>query len=455
VVYAVYSLTRFSQYLVSGYDLGIFDQAVRAYSRFRAPLVSLKGEHYNILGDHFHPIIATLAPLYWIWNDPRTLLLAQAVLVASSAIPFWTFARRRFERTPSAMALVAYLLCWPLQGLIDFDFHEVAFAIPLLAWLIEGLDRRSDTMVVISSVLLLGVKEDMGSVVMAAAVVLLVRRRYAFGAAILALGAVGFWLATSVVIPAFSSTGRFAYWTYDSLGPNAAAAVRTIVEHPVTVIRTMFSPAVKTTTMVWVLAPTFFLSLGSVYAVLLLPLFAERFLSSREVLWGTEFHYSAVLAPILFMAALDTLGRIVRHVNRDRVVALAVTGAMMAVAVVGTAVWEPKFPFQRLITGNAWDQDDRMQALSALLPLVPPGTCVGVDDRVAPQLTAHDGVVIAGLNDHNAAWIVLDLSQTETTLNGPDPKQYVTTLPARGYQLVAQRGPIQVWHNPSIEPGPC
>lgn len=95
VVYAIYSFTRYRQLLSTGYDLGIFDQAVQQYAAFHAPQVALKGEHYNILGDHFHPILILLAPLYWIWNDPRMLGVALAALIALSCPLVYAFARRR------------------------------------------------------------------------------------------------------------------------------------------------------------------------------------------------------------------------------------------------------------------------------------------------------------------------------------------------------------------------
>src|SRR4051812_23096620 len=51
-VYLLFSLTDYAQYL-SGNDLGIFDQAVRAYSHFQAPTVPVKAPGFDILGDHF------------------------------------------------------------------------------------------------------------------------------------------------------------------------------------------------------------------------------------------------------------------------------------------------------------------------------------------------------------------------------------------------------------------
>jgi len=64
VLFAGYGLFRVYLLKCNGYDLGIFDQAVRRYAHFQAPIVTLKGDDFNILGDHFHPIIALWAPLY-------------------------------------------------------------------------------------------------------------------------------------------------------------------------------------------------------------------------------------------------------------------------------------------------------------------------------------------------------------------------------------------------------
>ena len=97
VLYAGYALARQAGYLTAGYDLGIFDQAVRNYAHLRAPLVPLKGNGYNIFADHFHPIIAVAAPFYWIWNSPDVLLVGQAALIAAS-VPFvYAFAARRMS----------------------------------------------------------------------------------------------------------------------------------------------------------------------------------------------------------------------------------------------------------------------------------------------------------------------------------------------------------------------
>jgi len=213
VLYLVHAIYAQINYRTTAYDLGIFDQAVRAYAHFKAPMVPLKGAGYNVLGDHFHPIIAVLAPLYWIWDDPIMLLIAQAVLVAASIPVVYRFTRRRAGHGMSLVIAGAYGLGWPVQALIDFDFHEIAFATPLLALAVDALDRRDDRRLLIWAGLLLLVREDMGAVVFLLAVLRVVqRRRPHWPAAVLAVaGAVAYVLTTTVVIPHFAAGHGFAY----------------------------------------------------------------------------------------------------------------------------------------------------------------------------------------------------------------------------------------------------
>src|SRR5262245_2734740 len=85
--YAALSISRHLHGRTTGFDLGIFESAVRGYAQLHAPIVDLKGPGFNLLGDHFHPILALLAPAYRLFPTPITLLVAQAALLAASVIP--------------------------------------------------------------------------------------------------------------------------------------------------------------------------------------------------------------------------------------------------------------------------------------------------------------------------------------------------------------------------------
>ena len=110
-VYCLDSLILFRRFLASTFDLVIFDQGVRGYAHFQAPTSIARGvsdgegAHFLLLADHWSPVLALLAPLYWIHDSPATLLMAQGVLFALAIPPLWAYTRRQLG--PGA----AYFVC--------------------------------------------------------------------------------------------------------------------------------------------------------------------------------------------------------------------------------------------------------------------------------------------------------------------------------------------------------
>ena len=150
VAYGVFALANYYTFRTTSFDLVIFDQAVRSYAHFKLGTDPIFGSYegfgasFSILGNHFSPIDAALAPLYWVYNGPQTLLVAQAVLFALAIPWLWVFTRRAFgggrKATAAAyLVCVAYALSWPIASALAFDFHEVAFAPVLTAIALERL----------------------------------------------------------------------------------------------------------------------------------------------------------------------------------------------------------------------------------------------------------------------------------------------------------------------------
>ena len=93
LLYCLQALLDYRRFLNSTFDLVIFDQGVRGYAHLHAPTSIARGvadgqsAHFSLLADHWSPILALLAPLYWIHDSPATLLVAQAVLFALAIPP--------------------------------------------------------------------------------------------------------------------------------------------------------------------------------------------------------------------------------------------------------------------------------------------------------------------------------------------------------------------------------
>ena len=67
--------------------MGNFEQAIRHYAHFEAPIVDLEGAGHNFLGDHWNPAIMVFAPFYRLFPGPQTLLVGQAVAIALAVVP--------------------------------------------------------------------------------------------------------------------------------------------------------------------------------------------------------------------------------------------------------------------------------------------------------------------------------------------------------------------------------
>lgn len=450
-VYTAFALLRHRQFGTAGYDLGIFDQAVRRYAHFQAPMVPLKGAGYNILGDHFHPIIALAAPFYWLWSSPQVLLVVQAALIAGSVPVVYRFAHRRAGSRVSLVIASSYAASWAFQTMVNFNFHEVAFGVPLLALAIDALDRggnRGDRELLLWCGCLLFVREDMGILVLILGLLRLVRggvrpwraQRRRTGIVLILAGMFAYELTTAVILPHFSPTGTFAYWQYGpTLGANLTdAAVRSLTR-PWHVVRLFFVPGIKTQTLLYFMVPLAFLPFRSRYAWIALPLLAQRFFepTERRLLWEPHYHYNALPWLVLVLAMVDAAGRLgllvpdgdVPSKHRRLPIGDATLARLRAAWVgwliavpVALIVFVPNVaPLHAAFTGKLYRLDGEMRAQHAAVAQIPADVCVAADDRIAGHLTGRDWVTIPGLVDYaDIDLVVLDLSQKDVGGNlGP------------------------------------
>jgi len=129
LLYAAEAISRHNNFLTS-FDLAIFDQTVWHLSNFQIPISSIRGIP-NIFGDHFHPIIVFLSPFYWLWSDPRMLLILQSVILALGLIPLYFLCRFfNISRLHTFLLSFLYITYPSFQTHTFTDFHEMAF-VPL------------------------------------------------------------------------------------------------------------------------------------------------------------------------------------------------------------------------------------------------------------------------------------------------------------------------------------
>lgn len=480
VGYSVFSLALNYTFQTSSYDLVIFDQAVRSYAHFQPGISVIKGlhnhfgAHFSVLGDHWSPVLASLAPLYWVFNSPQTLLVAQAALFALAIPPLWLFTRRAFGGGRKAVVAaylisVAYALSWPIASAAAFDFHEVAFAPVLTAVALERLQAGRLRTALIALAALLLVKEDMGLLVagigvyLAVARPMVVSKQRLVAVALIVVGVAGTWVATYLLIPAFGGRSSY-YWAYGALGNTVPQVVAHIIVHPAATLHLLITPRVKLDTMLWLLAPFCFLPLLSPITIAVIPLLAERMLQNQAPNWWvTTYHYNAYLVIILAFGAVDGAARLDRWMTDARLgrpaaksarparsagtVALVASAAICAVSV----YLVPRFSLGPALHPSYYHRNATATAAAAAVAAVPSGVTVEAVNHIGPHLSGRDTVLLwdgDGGSPEFPPWVVASVAGRVFTFHTvKQQEQRVALLRKHGYQIVFQRGGFIVLHS--------
>ena len=314
-LYISFSLAQWRTLSDPSWDLAIFTEAAQAYSRFEAPIVSIKGPGYNLLGDHFHPILMLLGPIFRFFPSAFTLLIVQDLLIAASVLPIARLAQRLLGRGGAVLVGLAYGLGWGLQGAVAAQFHEVCVAVPLLACAGAAfVERRwGACMAWLAPVIL--VKEDLGLTVFVAGLALAWRRRGEDCSGMLAslayalFGIVAFVVTVKLFLPAMNPAGTWAYSLDGSAtGAGTAMAGATAAREVPSLWQILAVPSVKIVTLVVLLAGAGVVGARSPWFALVLPTLAWRFAGSVDAYYQwSSWHYNAVLVPIAACALLDVI----------------------------------------------------------------------------------------------------------------------------------------------------
>ena len=338
-VLIAYSVGQWRSMTVPSWDLAIFAELAKAYAHGQAPIVPIKGDNYNLLGDHFHPILVLLGPIWRLFPTPLALLVVQDLLLAVSAWPLTRLATRLTSRSVGTALGLFYVLSWGFQGAAQAQFHEIAFAVPMLAWAsVAFVERRWKTCALWLVPLVL-VKEDMGlTLIMAGGAMALrgwqearagepddagsgpAKRRSGrfiwawdelptavrLGARLALFGLLAFILTVFIIVPLLSPTGSWQY----GLGGNAGDGM-TAAHTGGTLLDRLFSPEVKIATLFMLVCTAGGIGLASPWMALMLPTLGWRFLADKEAYWEWKlWHYNAALIPIALGALLDVIARL-------------------------------------------------------------------------------------------------------------------------------------------------
>src|SRR5438445_7527560 len=321
LLFSVLSVLRHLTYHSFGSDLGLFDQVFwnTTQGRFFESTMSLaQPQPHSYFGDHFSPTYLVLLPAYALVPRPETLLVIQTLFLAIGVWPLYLLARLKLEPGLQRLAwALVYFLFLPVAFINLFDFHELALVVLPLGFTMYFLEKGRPGLFLLSLVSTFLVKEELPLVGAGfGAYILLAKRDWRLGLAVLAGSLVAFVAVIRVIIPAFGGGGSYVYFSqrityrYRELGATPQAIISTAVTHPDRLARLIFQGQ-KLKFLVGIFGPVLGLTAISGWAaILVLPMLGILLLSNYAPSYAFTSHYSAPLIALVIGTSILGLARL-------------------------------------------------------------------------------------------------------------------------------------------------
>ncbi len=441
------------------FDLGNMTQAVynTAHGHF-LEVTNLRGEQVSRLAAHVDPILALLAPLWWVWPSPDLLLVVQTVAIALGALPVHRLARRHLEGERAALGFaLAYLLYPPVQWLTLNEFHPVALATPLLLWGIELLDRDRPVAFCAVGLLAAATKEEIGLVVaMLGLWYTVARGRRAWGLSIAAAGAAASAVAIGLVIPHFNAGASSAFYgRYGEVGGSPAGILKTALTDPLHVLGVAFDGRGIGYLLELVLPLAALPVAAPLLALAAAPELAINLLSATPTQTSIHFHYTGAVLPALVAASVLGAAGIARRTRLDgaSLAALAVAAALVAGWRLGPIPLWRFVPGGETLQGRAAHVSAHDRVVLDALELVPDGAVVSASNALGAHLSARRRV-LSFPYVQDATWVAVD-ERVAGYADRIAPLPYATRIALLrrepGWRLVFERDGVLVFRRVTAE----
>lgn len=409
-VFSWLSVLRYRGFSTGRFDLGNMVQAVWSTSDGRwFETTDITGRQFSRLGAHVDPVLALFAPLWWIWSSPEMLLVAQAVIVATGALPAFWLGRRWLGDDRLALAgAAAYLLFPALQHATLFDFHPVTLAAPLLLFCIWAAEESRWVTLAACATLAALTQEQVGLVVAALGVWLWFRHRERRrAAAALVVGGVA-WVAVAVLVimPAFALQDQNAHiQRYSQLGDGPKEILLTFLTHPWDAVAVVATTG-RAVYLGALLVPLLLLPLAAPgLALVALPQLLVNLFAASGPAQTVDYHYAVLLVPVLVASAILGLQRLRARGPEDALGRLAARPGRVAAALVGAVilagVFQGPLPLWGWVPGgwagsprNAFTMDPQAIAMEHAIALIPPDAPVAATNNAGSHLSARRRILL-------------------------------------------------------------
>lgn len=365
ILYSVLGIVRHNFYGSFGADLGFIDREFWQYSHF---------DFSQLLGQaHIEPTTVIFSPLYWLWSDPRILILFQALVITTSGMAVFLLAKKHKLNTWLCyVILLSYLMFYGVQNALWFDVHTSVWGAAFFMWFIYFLDSDNRKLSLLSFLLTIGSKENFAPYVFLFTLIyfLFTRKKEAFWYMVGSLAYI--LLLFKIIYPATLPKG-YSYSSNQGL----------VSGNPLQLIDT----ATKRQTLFYTFAWVGFLPiLLPLWVVPILGNLASYFILGRDYVAAHSIfmHYRVDLLPLVFSALVFTIARY-KWLNTKYI-----AGYLLICLLVCQYVLH--LPLSYLTKRWFWTEPSGVPAINKIISEVPANAAVAVQNNIYPHLSEREDI---------------------------------------------------------------
>lgn len=401
VYFCVITVLMQQKIITSRFDLGNMSQVVWNTSQGRIfqmtdpygkEVVSRYAYHADVL-------LVLLAPIYWVFPHPESLLVLQAILVAFGGWFVFRLAKRILgHEWLSAVLALSYLFYPTLQRAVLFDFHPLtvasAFALAMVLYYLEKRWWRFG----IFALLFIFCKEELALMVFSFALLMLWKERPVWRRQIIIAGiSLVYFVTTFFVIMPAARRGNPSFYSglYDTLGTDKKSITTTVIQQPRLILSMVLGKQARTLYF-GLLNPVAYVSLASpVWLALAWPDFVVDLFNERPETRFLIYHYQAVIAAFVFISAIYGTAAIRKRLNPwwerriEQKIKISLPGAFIIVFTISAAVQSAlisPLPYSRQADERVFWSAPMAPIIKQAVKAIPPEAKVAATNTLGAQL---------------------------------------------------------------------
>ncbi|MBE9468380.1 MAG: DUF2079 domain-containing protein [Bacteroidetes bacterium] len=344
IIFGSISIVNHYQLRTCALDFGMFNHAIFNFSHFKQAYYTLgiSGKEMLFLGTHFSLITILFSPFYYLFGS-YTLLIIQIFAILMGGLASYKYAKFKFDDN----SIIPFIVCihffsiWGIYSALSVGFHNNVIGAMLVMWFIYYLEKRKLIYSFIFLILILFCKEVMAIWLFFVIIGLMIKNRKKYSKEYIKfeIPAAVFCIVYGVIVIFFvmpllqgvNSNLQFSRYSY--LGSSIVEIFSNIIHNPSYFVSIFFRNTLPDNLYSGIKLETYLMILASggillffrpVYLLMMIPLFAQKFLSNNYGFWGINGQYSIEFVPILSLILIDFIQSVKKY-KKQKIIAIGIT----------------------------------------------------------------------------------------------------------------------------------